>query len=88
MTKEGGVSGINRQAFKYSTFPPIKNFFVKNPGHLNSQKRFQAAKQLFMCPDQIMWQPASKIRYRCVFFPYRLEMFPHYLAFYSTGIDR
>jgi hypothetical protein len=27
MTKDGGMSGINRYNFKYSTLPPILNFF-------------------------------------------------------------
>ncbi len=26
--------------FKYSTFPPILNFFLKDPGPLKSKKRF------------------------------------------------
>ncbi len=32
------MSGINRQAFKYSTFPPILIFWLKNPGHLKVHK--------------------------------------------------
>jgi hypothetical protein len=34
------VSGINRQASKYSSFSTIKIFFLKEPNHLNSKKRF------------------------------------------------
>ena len=58
------MSGINRKAFNSSTFPPILNFFLKDPGPLKSIKRIWAAKQLFVCTDRIMWPPASKIQYR------------------------
>ena len=60
------MSGINLQAFNYSnsTFPPILKIVLKDPGPLNSKKLISAAKQLFMCTDRIMWQPASKIRYQ------------------------
>ena len=34
----GGVSGINRWAFKYSTFPPILIKFLKDPGPLKNKK--------------------------------------------------
>jgi hypothetical protein len=32
---------IDRPLIKYSTFPPILTLFLKNPGPLNSQKRFK-----------------------------------------------
>ena len=38
MKKEGGVCGINQQAFYYSTFPQILNNFLKDPGPLNIKK--------------------------------------------------
>jgi hypothetical protein len=43
MKKEGGVSGINRWAFYYFTFPQIFYFFLKDPGPLNNKKRISAA---------------------------------------------
>ncbi len=47
LKSRGGMSGINRKAFKYSTFPPIfLLFFKKDPGPLNYKKPFGAAKQL------------------------------------------
>jgi hypothetical protein len=58
------VNGINRKALYSSTFPQIQKKILKEPGPLNSKKRFYAAKQLSMCTDRIMWPPASKIRYR------------------------
>ncbi len=33
------MSGINRQAFNSSTFPPMKKIFAKGPGPLKSIKR-------------------------------------------------
>jgi hypothetical protein len=36
----GGVSVSGIKAFKYYTFPPILNQFLKDPGPLNSKKRF------------------------------------------------
>jgi hypothetical protein len=36
-------SGVNREAFKYSTFPQILKRIFKNPGALHSKKRFWAA---------------------------------------------
>jgi hypothetical protein len=39
MKKEGGVSGINRQTFNSSTFPPILKNFLKDPGPLKRIKR-------------------------------------------------
>ncbi len=71
--KRGVVSGISRSALYSSTFPQIFYFFLKDPGPLKSIKRILAGKKLFMCSDRIMWPPASKIRYRSVFFRYRLD---------------
>ena len=67
------MSGINRQAFNSSTFPPILIFFLKDPGPLKSIKCIRAAKQLFMCSDRIMWPPGSKSQYRTVFSRNRLD---------------
>jgi hypothetical protein len=41
--KEGGVSGINRWALYSSTFPQFFYCFLKDPGPLNSKKRFSPA---------------------------------------------
>jgi hypothetical protein len=42
----GGVNGINRKTFKYSTLPPIKQK-IKGPRPFKQQKTFlSAAKQL------------------------------------------
>ncbi len=43
------MSGINRLALYFSTFPQIFYFFLKDPGPLNNKKRFSAAKQLSIC---------------------------------------
>ncbi len=41
--KRGVMGGINRQAFKFSTFPHFKKKFFKDPSPLNSKKRIRAA---------------------------------------------
>ncbi len=43
MAKEGGISGINRWAFKYFTFLQIFTFFKKDTGPLNINKLNQEA---------------------------------------------
>ncbi len=41
--KRGVMGGINRYAFKFSTFPHFLKLFLKDPGPLNSKKRIRAA---------------------------------------------
>ncbi len=53
------MGGINRQAFKY-TFPQFFKLFLKEPGPLNSIKRFSAVKQLNLGQVWIMWRPLQK----------------------------
>ncbi len=55
--KTGVMGGIIRSAFKFSSFPQFFQLFLKDPGPLNSKKRFSAAKQLSLGQVSIMWRP-------------------------------
>jgi hypothetical protein len=76
MKKEGGCEWYQSIGLIFLNISANSKKNLKEPGPLNSKKRFYAAKQLSMCTDLIMWPPASKILYRdetCrIFSQYRL----------------
>ncbi len=73
MKKEGGCEWYQSIGLLTLCISADFEIFLKDPSPVNNKKRFWAAKQLFMCTDRIMWLPTSKIRYRGVFFRYRLD---------------
>jgi hypothetical protein len=54
------MGGINRKAYKFSTFPHYFKLFLKDPGPLNSKKRIRAVKQLSLGQGSIMGRPLQK----------------------------
>ncbi len=62
MAREGGSEWYQSIGLysKYSTFPPILKNYLKDPGSLNSKKRFWAAKQLYEERHTIKGRPGLK----------------------------